>query len=212
MINSGFQINHHRAGIAAAYKAPRRQKKCGTQTAARIIPVSGAKIFPMNELENLARQLGDALLARGELLTAAESCTGGWLAQSVTAIAGSSSWFERGFVTYSNDAKVDMLGVPETTLTRHGAVSEATARAMAQGALAHSRAHWSVAITGIAGPTGGSADKPVGTVCFAWASKEGACEAELRHFTGDRAAVREQSVRHGLLGLLQRVVEASLLA
>ena len=159
----------------------------------------------MNELDNLSRDLGAALLARGEWLTAAESCTGGWLAQSATAIAGSSGWFERGFVTYSNAAKVEMLGVPETTLERHGAVSEATARAMAQGALAHSHADWAVAITGIAGPTGGSPEKPVGTVCFAWAAKDGACEAQTRHFAGDRAAVREQSVRHALNGLLQRL-------
>jgi len=166
----------------------------------------------MNELENLARDLGAALLQRGEWLTAAESCTGGWLAQSVTAIAGSSGWFERGFVTYSNAAKVDMLGVPETTLERHGAVSEATARAMAQGALAHSQADWAVAITGIAGPSGGSPEKPVGTVCFAWASKTGACEAQTCHFPGDRAGVREHSVRHALNGLLQRIKVSPLLA
>ena len=110
----------------------------------------------MGELEKLAERVGLALLERGEWLAAAESCTGGWVAQSVTAIAGSSAWFDRGFVTYSNAAKVDMLAVPETTLERHGAVSEATARAMAQGALAHSRADWSLSITGIAGPTGGT--------------------------------------------------------
>ncbi|MDR2836966.1 MAG: nicotinamide-nucleotide amidase [Azonexus sp.] len=155
-----------------------------------------------NDLEQLAAQLGAALLARGEWLAAAESCTGGWLAQSVTAIPGSSAWFDRGFVTYSNAAKTDMLGVPETTLERHGAVSEATARAMAQGALAHSRADWSVAITGIAGPGGGSPEKPVGVVCFAWATKDGGCAAQTRHFDGDRAAVREQSVRHALQGLI----------
>ena len=166
----------------------------------------------MNELENLARDLGAALLARGEWLTAAESCTGGWLAQSVTAIAGSSAWFDRGFVTYSNEAKMDMLGVPATTLERHGAVSEPTARAMAQGALAHSRADWAVAITGIAGPSGGSPDKPVGTVCFAWAAKAGGCEAQTSYFAGDRAAVRQQSVRHALQGLLQRLDTTPLLA
>ena len=166
----------------------------------------------MNELEMLSARLGQALLARGEWLAAAESCTGGWLAQSVTAIAGSSGWFERGFVTYSNAAKVDMLGVPETTLERHGAVSEATARAMAQGALAHSRADWSVAITGIAGPGGGTPDKPVGTVCFAWAGQAAGCEAQTCLFAGDRAAVREQSVRHALHGLLDRLTESPLLA
>jgi nicotinamide-nucleotide amidase len=165
----------------------------------------------MNELEDLAQALGKLLLARGEWLTAAESCSGGWLAQSATAIAGSSGWFERGFVTYANRAKEEMLGVPATTLARHGAVSEATARAMAQGALAHSHADWSVAITGIAGPSGGSAEKPVGTVCFAWASKAGGCEAQTCHFAGDRAAVREQSVRHALQGLLARVADAPVL-
>lgn len=159
----------------------------------------------MSELEKLAEQLGAVLLERGEWLAAAESCTGGWLAQSVTAIAGSSAWFDRGFVTYSNAAKVDMLGVPETTLDRHGAVSEATARAMAQGALAHSRADWAVAITGIAGPSGGSEDKPVGTVCFAWAGRDAGCEASTRHFAGDRAAVREQSVEYALTSLLARI-------
>lgn len=162
----------------------------------------------MSELEVLARELGAALLERGEWLAAAESCTGGWLAQSVTAIAGSSGWFDRGFVTYSNAAKLEMLGVPETTLERHGAVSEATARAMAQGALARSRADWTVAITGIAGPSGGSPEKPVGTVCFAWAAREGGCEAQICRFDGDRAAIREQSVRHALRGLLARLADS----
>lgn len=159
----------------------------------------------MSELEKLAEGLGRLLIERGEWLAAAESCTGGWLAQSVTAIAGSSTWFDRGFVTYSNAAKVDMLGVPESMLERHGAVSEAVARAMAQGVLTHSRADWSVAITGIAGPGGGSPEKPVGTVCFAWASKDGGCEAQSCLFSGDRAAVREQSVRYALNGLIDRV-------
>lgn len=194
----------------------------GTQTAATIIAAPdpgifpgrlrstasgrrfppGAKLAAMEELERLAGKVAATLLARGEWLAAAESCTGGWVAQTLTAIAGSSAWFDRGFVTYSNAAKSEMLGVPEATLARHGAVSEATARAMAQGALAHSRADWTLAITGIAGPSGGSPDKPVGTVCFAWASREGGCLAETRHFAGDRAAVREQSVAHALRGLL----------
>ena len=163
----------------------------------------------MNELEILAEQIGNELLARGEWLALSESCTGGWVAQTVTAIAGSSTWFDRGFVTYSNAAKIDMLGVPETTLDRHGAVSEATARAMAQGTLAHSRADWALGITGIAGPGGGSPGKPVGTVCFAWASKDGGCEAQTCPFNGDRAAVREQSVRHALTGLLERITSAT---
>ena len=165
-----------------------------------------------SDLEKLAARLGDQLINRGEWLAVAESCTGGWLAQTVTAIAGSSAWFDRGFVTYSNAAKAEMLAVPETTLARHGAVSEATARAMAQGVLSHSRGDWSVAITGIAGPSGGSADKPVGTVCFAWAARAGGCAAQTCHFAGDRAAVREQSVRHALHGLLTRIGEAGIVA
>lgn len=157
------------------------------------------------ELEALAAEAGRRLLARGEWLATAESCTGGWVAQAVTAIAGSSAWFDRGFVTYANAAKEDLLGVPAATLERHGAVSEATARAMAQGAIARSRADWALAVSGIAGPSGGSPEKPVGTVCFAWAQKEGGCEAQTRHFAGDRQAVRAQSVRHALQGLLERL-------
>jgi nicotinamide-nucleotide amidase len=169
-------------------------------------------LFIMSELEKLAERLGRLLLERGEWLAVAESCTGGWLAQSVTAIAGSSTWFDRGFVTYSNAAKVDMLGVSESTLECHGAVSEAVARSMAQGVLAHSRADWSVAITGIAGPGGGSPEKPVGTVCFAWARKDGGCEAQTVRFSGDRASVREQSVHRALSGLIERLGAAGYLA
>lgn len=181
----------------------------------------------MDDLELLAARLGAALGQRGECLATAESCTGGGVAQALTAIAGSSAWFERGFVTYANAAKMEMLGVPESTLARHGAVSEATARAMAEGALRHSHADWSLAITGIAGPTGGTPEKPVGTVCFAWAGREAGdnaggevdCEtgdeigrgingeAQTMHFTGDRAAVRAQAVRHALRGLLERLAE-----
>ena len=166
----------------------------------------------MSELETLAERLGRELLNRGEWLATAESCTGGWASQTVTAIAGSSAWFDRGFVTYSNAAKVDMLGVPDTTLERHGAVSEAVARAMAQGALRHSRANWALAITGIAGPTGGTPEKPVGMVCFAWAYRDGACEALTCQFAGSRAEIREQSVRLALSGALKRVMAATLTA
>lgn len=165
-----------------------------------------------SDLEALAARLGQALLARGEWLATAESCTGGWVAQCVTAVAGSSNWFDRGFVTYSNAAKADMLGVSQNTLDRHGAVSEATARAMAQGAVAHSKADWAVAITGVAGPTGGTRDKPVGMVCFAWARKDGGCEAMTGHFTGDREQVRAQSVRQALTGLLARLAADTQLA
>jgi nicotinamide-nucleotide amidase len=166
----------------------------------------------MSEIEMLAERLGRELLNRGEWLVSAESCTGGWVAQTVTAIAGSSTWFDRGFVTYSNAAKVDMLGLAETTLERHGAVSEATARAMAQGALKHSRADWAVAVTGIAGPGGGTPEKPVGMVCFAWARRDGGCEALTCHFAGDRAEVREQAVRLALSGALKRAMAATLMA
>lgn len=166
----------------------------------------------MSELLILAEHLGRELLNRGEWLVTAESCTGGWVAQTVTAISGSSTWFDRGFVSYSNAAKIDMLGVSEATLARHGAVSEATARAMAQGALKNSRGDWAVAITGIAGPTGGSDEKPVGTVCFSWAQRDGGCEALTCQFVGDRAEVREQAVRLALSGTLKRVMAATLMA
>lgn len=164
------------------------------------------------DLEKLAAEVGVALLARGEVLVTAESCTGGWVAQSLTAISGSSAWFDRGFVTYSNAAKTDMLGVPETTLERHGAVSEATARAMAQGALGHSHGDWSLSITGVAGPTGGSPEKPVGMVCFAWAQRDGGCEAQTCHFSGGRADVRASAVQHALKGLLIRLRDTTAVA
>ena len=166
----------------------------------------------MSELELLAERLGRELVSRGESLATAESCTGGWAAQAVTAVAGSSAWFDRGFVTYSNDAKVEMLGVTATMLERHGAVSEATARAMAQGALKHSRAIWALAITGIAGPTGGTPAKPVGMVCLAWAQRNGGCEALTCQFAGTRAEVRQQAVRLALSGTLKRVMAATLMA
>lgn len=146
------------------------------------------------------------------MLCCAESCTGGWVAQTLTAIAGSSNWFERGFVTYSNAAKTDLLGVEASLIETQGAVSEAVARVMALGALAHSPADWSVAITGIAGPSGGSIHKPVGTICFAWAYRHGECEVQTRHFTGDRAAVREQAVDHALQILLTRLESTSISA
>lgn len=155
-------------------------------------------------LETLAAEVGALLRANGQRLAAAESCTGGWVAMCLTAIAGSSDWFERGFVTYSNAAKQEMLGVPAATLAAHGAVSEPTARAMAVGALRHSHADWALAVTGVAGPGGGSPEKPVGTVCFAWAGPGGQCDTETQHLAGDRAAVRAQAVRHVLQGLLAR--------
>ena len=156
--------------------------------------------------------LADLLLLRGEWLAVAESCTGGWLAQELTALAGSSQWFERGFVTYSNAAKRELLGVPEDTLTAHGAVSEATVRAMALGVLARAPVDWSVAISGVAGPAGGSPEKPVGTVCFAWAGKAAGCEVQTCHFAGDREAVRRQAVLQALRGLLERIEGAGVCA
>ena len=153
----------------------------------------------MNEL---AQKVGKALKARGLLLVTAESCTGGWVAMQVTAIPGSSDWFERGYVTYSNAAKREELGVAQHTLKRHGAVSEATARAMAAGALKHGRGQVALAITGVAGPTGGSRDKPVGTVCFAWA-RGSKISSETRRFDGDRESVRRQSVLRALQGVLE---------
>ena len=136
------------------------------------------------------------------MLVTAESCTGGWVAQAVTSVAGSSDWFERGYVTYSNAAKREALGVPKKTLLRHGAVSEQTARAMAQGALRKSRAHIALAITGIAGPGGGAPGKPVGTVCFAWAQRR-RTRSETKRFRGGRSRVRRQSVIHALRGVLK---------
>ena len=158
-------------------------------------------ILDQTALELLAADLGVALAQRGERLACAESCTGGWVAQCITAIGGSSAWFERGFVTYSNEAKESMLGVLHETLVAHGAVSEATAAAMALGTLTNSRADWSLAVTGIAGPSGGSPEKPVGTVCFAWAGPNGVLTTETCHFQGDRPAIRAQSVAWALRGV-----------
>jgi len=154
------------------------------------------------ELYPLAERVGLALKGRGWVLTVAESCTGGWVGQALTMVPGSSQWFERGFIVYSDLAKQEMLGVKAATLVQHGAVSEPTAKEMALGALAHSRAHVALAVTGIAGPDGGSADKPVGTVCFAWCVKDGTPAAVTHHFTGDRDAVRRQAVARALEGAL----------
>jgi nicotinamide-nucleotide amidase len=153
----------------------------------------------------LAQSVAKALKAKRALLVTAESCTGGWAAQVVTSVAGSSEWFERGFVTYSNDSKSELLGVKRETLERCGAVSEEAAREMALGALERSRGTLALAITGVAGPGGGSEAKPVGTVCFAWASRSGDVRSETRLFAGDREAVRRQSVEHSLAGVLARL-------
>ncbi|MCX7172292.1 MAG: nicotinamide-nucleotide amidohydrolase family protein [Proteobacteria bacterium] len=155
-----------------------------------------------SELSALSVAVGQSLVSRKLMLACAESCTGGWISEVITATAGSSGWFERGFVTYSNAAKQEMLGVKDETLTIWGAVSEEAARAMAQGALANSAAQVALAVTGIAGPGGGSPGKPVGAVCFAWCREGQAAVSEMRHFTGDRVAIRRQTVIHSLLGLL----------
>ena len=143
------------------------------------------------------------------MLACAESCTGGWVAEVVTATGGSSQWFERGFVSYSNAAKQELLGVKADTLRQEGAVSEAVVREMATGALRRSHAQAALAISGVAGPSGGSPGKPVGTVCFAWVLQGGVPTAETKHFPGDREAVRKQSVVHALQGLLRKLAEAS---
>ena len=154
------------------------------------------------ELLELAAQAGARLQARGLVLASAESCTGGLIAGAITAIAGSSGWFDRGFVTYSDGAKQEMLGVPAAVLACYGAVSEAVARAMAEGALAKCAADLAVAVTGIAGPGGGTAAKPVGMVCFGWALRGRPTAVGTMQFPGDRAAIRALTVRHALEGIL----------
>ena len=156
-----------------------------------------------DELDRVAEELGRQLLARGLSLATAESCTGGWVAKVLTDIPGSSGWFECGFVTYSNRAKQKMLGVRGATLDRHGAVSEQTVLEMVAGALDHSHADLAVSISGVAGPGGGTPDKPVGTVWFGWGRRDDAARARRVHFEGDREAVRWQAVRVALQGILE---------
>lgn len=156
-------------------------------------------------IDALAAALGRTAMRAGAQIATAESCTGGLLAGAITAVPGSSEWFERGFVTYSNDAKIEQARVPAATIARFGAVSEETARAMAEGTLAASKAQWAIAVTGIAGPAGGTDEKPVGTVWFAWA-RPGRTDAVRHQLKGDRAAVREASVRIALKGLIDRMV------
>ena len=162
-------------------------------------------LFPnMNESTDslLAQLVAKTMSLRGGMLVTAESCTGGGLAWQLTAIPGSSTWFERGFITYSNDSKQELLGVPAELLLKHGAVSEQTAAAMAAGAISHSHADIGVAITGIAGPDGGTGDKPVGTVCLAWCIRDGEARTTRVHLAGDRREVREQAILMALQGLL----------
>jgi nicotinamide-nucleotide amidase len=153
-------------------------------------------------LIGLAGEVGAALAERGATLITAESCTGGGIAETLTAIAGASVWFEASFVTYSNHAKTELLGVSPELLASHGAVSEETVAAMARGGLARLGADWAIAISGIAGPSGGSADKPVGTVWINWSSRGGYRHSHCYRFDGDRSAVRRQSIEAALRGLL----------
>jgi len=151
-------------------------------------------------ISNIAHHLID----ESSLLATAESCTGGWIAKSITDVAGSSQWFDRGFITYSNAAKVEMLGVNPDLLDKYGAVSEQVAAAMAAGVLLNSRSEYGLSVTGIAGPGGGSADKPVGTVCFGWAKKNHSGYTETKIFSGNREEIRYQSVNYALEGLVKR--------
>lgn len=155
------------------------------------------------DINEISVRVGEALQLRGALLVTAESCTGGWVGQVLTSIPGSSLWYERGFITYSNLSKREMLGVNPDTLKEFGAVSVEVAREMARGAIRHSRADVALSITGIAGPGGGSPEKPVGTVCFGWALGAGRVESAIRLFAGGREAVRLQAVQASLTGLLE---------
>ena len=162
---------------------------------------NGAMANDDKSLTALAEEVGRRLLLKSLKLASAESCTGGWISKVLTDVAGSSDWFDRGFVTYSNNAKTAMLGVSLETLSTHGAVSEGTAREMALGAVRHSEASVAVAVSGIAGPAGGTPDKPVGTVWIAWAWPDGESTAKQFHFKGDREGVRRASVEAALAGL-----------
>lgn len=157
-----------------------------------------------DELITMAEQLGKVLVERGHVLALAESCTGGWISQCVTEVPGSSKWFDRGFVTYSNAAKIAMLGVSALTLQRYGAVSSETATEMATRALLHSDAHIALAVTGIAGPDGGTIEKPVGLVFLAWQEKGFDCRCIEQHFRGNRHEVRYQTVRKAFQCLLEK--------
>jgi nicotinamide-nucleotide amidase len=155
------------------------------------------------ELYQLAESVGQSLTRHGQMLASAESCTGGWLGMIITAVPGSSAWFERGFITYSNQAKQDLLGVQAATLDSSGAVSEATVLEMARGALLHSAADIALAISGIAGPGGGTPKKPVGTVCIAWAQRDGTQFATTCRMGGDRDEIRARAVAAALRGVIE---------
>jgi len=162
----------------------------------------------MSEIDDVSRALGEACVQGKTTVATAESCTGGGVGEAITRTPGASAWFDRGFVTYSNDAKVDLLGVKQETIGSFGAVSEAVAREMAVGALHQSSAEFAVAVTGVAGPDGGTSSKPVGLVWFAWASLDGKVETRFEIFGGDRAAIRGQAVLEALKGLVAIVATA----
>jgi nicotinamide-nucleotide amidase len=157
--------------------------------------------------ERLARELAQVLRARGLRVATAESCTGGLIAALITSVAGSSEWFERGFVTYSNASKCEMLDVPADVIEAHGAVSEPVARAMAQGALAKSAADCALSVTGVAGPGGGTGDKPVGLVCLGWLLRGHAPRVATHHFPGDRTAIRAAALEASIAGLVRLVAD-----
>jgi nicotinamide-nucleotide amidase len=161
------------------------------------------------QLYDLAAAIGRSLKTRGWLLASAESCTGGWIGQCVTMVPGSSAWFDRGFITYTNDSKVEMLGVRNETLQSHGAVSEQTVREMVQGTLARSHAHIAAAVSGVAGPSGGTAEKPVGMVCLGWGVRDGVVHTITLQLSGDRNSVRRQSVIAALEGV-KRLADAGI--
>jgi len=163
-----------------------------------------------NSIEQLSQTLGESLIKHQIKLTSAESCTGGGLAFVITEIPGSSAWFERGFVTYSNQAKIDLLGVPAEIIEQYGAVSEETASAMAIGALKFSQAEISIAITGIAGPTGGTRDKPVGTVWFGWSHKILGTDTVVKYFSGSRKKIRKQAIQFALENLCKFIEEVTI--
>ncbi|MFZ1850843.1 MAG: CinA family protein [Nitrosomonas sp.] len=165
-----------------------------------------------NVLYELSQQVGKALSQQGMMLVTAESCTGGWLGQAITAVSGSSAWYDRGFITYSNLSKQETLGVQSATLEKFGAVSSQTAQEMVSGALNRSHAHIGVSITGIAGPGGGTIEKPVGMVCFAWATKNGSVQKKIQNFNGDRDTIRFKSVETALNGLLMLMNDFSMYA
>jgi nicotinamide-nucleotide amidase len=161
----------------------------------------------LTEFENIVVLIGEALVARDATLTTVESCTGGGIACALTALAGSSAWFERGFVTYSNEAKTELAGVPSALIAECGAVSIEVAAAMANGGLKAAHSEFALSVTGIAGPDGGSLEKPVGTVCFGWASRNTEAETERIVFSGNRHEVRFKTIEHALQGMLNRILD-----